>query len=231
VIAAYYVLTAPDRTYVQVLVGASPSEAATAEEIHDCVERAVAVAIDREAVIEVAVVSGVPSEMHWRRIDAHPSLLTRMTPKASERMRETARQDGLDAAADILAGPAPPGSSDHLAALATAAGRARDAADSVSPSGRVTVLCADAHFTGTGGDSYDDPLDDAGVASILDSLRADGLLPDWEQATLVFGAETTDRVVQVDAPREAAIRRFWSAWADASRVELASDSDLDASAS
>jgi hypothetical protein len=209
VIAIAYLITTPPHAYVQVLVAVSPSERDSRPDIQACALRAVEMGVARGATIDVAVVSGVPAHMRWTRVEARRSLLTRMTPDLTQKAIDDALAGGRRAVERTLSGPTPPGSSDQLAALAVASSREGKGA-------RTTVLCADGHWVGAGGNAYRRPS----AARTLDDLRRKGLLPNFGGATVIVGSAGADRRAELPASSEVAIRRVWEAWARAAHARL-----------
>ncbi len=218
---AAYALWPRQPQYTQVLIGASPSESASSSAIVDCARRAVDGALAHGgSTIDIAVVSGAPAEMRWTTIEGRQSLWTRLSIGNARKERKKDAAEAMDAADALLNGKRPTGSSDQLAALASAASRASSVAGGIPPARRRTVLCGDGHWVGSGRSSYRSALDRRGITEILDSLRGQNLLPDWRGAGFTIDQDTVDRLTDLPASREAAIRRFWVVWAAASHADL-----------
>lgn len=207
----------PDRAYTQILLGPSPSESESTEEIAACAEHAIDAAVEDGAVIDIALVSRAPAAMAWRTIDARQTLATRLTLGKSRDERQLDRQAALDAVDELMAMESPPGSSQHLSALSESVSRAHASARGATPAARATVLCSDGHWSSECGSAYDKAID---APAVLRCLREAGLMSNWERAALYFDASTVDRVADVPAAKEAAIRRFWLEWARASNAKL-----------
>lgn len=218
--AAYALWPAPPR-YIQILLGASRSESATAAAVIDCARQAVDAGLEHGgSTIDIGLVSSAPAEMRWTEIEGRQSLWTRISLGKSEKERESDAAQAVDAVRALLDGRRPKGSSDQLAALASSVLRAESVAADVPPARRSTVLCGDGHWVGAGRSSYKSKLDRAGTVMILDDLRGQGLLPNWRGASFTIGQDVVDRSTKLPASREAAIRRFWNAWAAASNVNM-----------
>lgn len=170
-------------------------------------------------MIDIALVSGSPAGMGWKAVDARESLWTRLSIGKASSERSTNIAKAMADVQALIHGQRPPNSSDELAALAAAHARAVATASTAKPSHWRLLLCGDGHWVGAGGSVYKANLAKTGIASILDALREEDLLPDWNGARFSMSVDTMDHI-NLDASREALIHRFWQAWAAALHAQF-----------
>ena len=206
--------------YTQILLDISPSDSRSLAPIFACAKSALDNALKGNgSTIDIALVSGSPAAMSWKTVDGRESLWTRLSIGKASSERKTNSAEAVADVEALTSSKLPPNSSDELAALAAAQARANAVASNVGPSRRRTVLCGDGHWAGAGGSAYTGKLDNAGIKKIINDLRNEDLLPDWNGASFAMSFNTVDRA-DLTASREALIHRLWRAWAAASHTKF-----------
>lgn len=218
--AVAYTFLPSRAAYTQILLDISPSDSTSLAPIVSCARSAVDTAVQGSgSTIDIALVSGSPAAMQWTTVDAQESFWTRFSIGKVNRERQANTAKAMADVQTLIHSKRPPNSSDELASLAAAHVRAVAMAPDIKPSRRITVMCGDGHFVGAGGSAYKANLSETGIAKILDVLRKEDLLPDWDGAGFYMGINVVDHI-DMGASREALIHRFWEAWAAASHAKF-----------
>lgn len=191
------------------LIGKSGSD--HPEAVAACVAAAVERIVKDGATVYIAPV-GRSSTAFWRRVPTALRGAATTNPFEARKQRRAAHAAIARQLARLKREARPPGSSDSLAATASA-GRLL----ALEPRPKRLVVCADAHQVGSGVNVYSDRLDAEEARDSIRRIRP--LLPDLRDVDVVIGAAGLDDEAELSPERAKSIERFWTKhWARAVRA-------------